>query len=181
MKATGIVRRIDELGRVVIPKEIRSTLRLKSGDPLEIFTDRDELMLKKYSPIASLGQLSCGPAKSLSDLSGHLAVICDTDEIICASGSGRKEVAGKTISPQLDEILKNRKSYVANLSDGGDVVPVIEDENTPATAQVIVPIVSGGDCLGAVALLSYEQGAKMEQGACKLAQLSATILANQFE
>ena len=181
MKATGIVRRIDELGRVVIPKEIRSTLRLKSGDPLEIFTDRDELMLKKYSPIASLGQFSCGTAKSLSDLSGYLAVICDTDEIICASGSGKKEVAGKIISAKLDEILKNRKSYVANLADGGDVVPVVEDENISATAQVIVPIVSGGDCLGAVALLSYEQGAKMEQGACKLAQLSATILANQFE
>ena len=178
MKATGIVRRIDELGRVVIPKEIRSTRRLKSGDPLEIFTDRDELMLKKYSPIVSLGQFSCGTAKSLSDLSGHLAVICDTDEIICASGSGRKEVAGKTISKQLDEILKNRKSYVANSSD---IVPVTEEENTYPTAQVIVPIVSGGDCLGAVALLSYEQGAKMEQGACKLAQLSATILANQFE
>ena len=70
MKATGIVRRIDELGRVVIPKEIRSTLRLKSGDPLEIFTDRDELMLKKYSPIASLEKFSEGTAKSLSDLSG---------------------------------------------------------------------------------------------------------------
>ena len=181
MKATGIVRRIDELGRVVIPKEIRSTLRLKSGDPLEIFTDRDELMLKKYSPIASLGQFSCGTAKSLSDLSGHLAVICDTDEVICASGSGKRDVAGKTISKQLDEILKNRKSYVANLSDGGDVVPVTDGEDKSVTAQVIVPIVSGGDCLGAVALLSFEQDAKIEQGACQLAQLSATILANQFE
>lgn len=180
MKATGIVRRIDELGRVVIPKEIRSTLRLKSGDPLEIFTDRDELMLKKYSPIASLGQFSCGTAKSLSDLSGHLAVICDTDEIICASGAGKREVSGKVISRQLDDILQNRKSYVANSSDGGDVIPMCEDA-APPTAQVIVPIVSGGDCLGAVALLSYEQGARMEQGACKLAQLSATILANQFE
>ena len=86
MKATGIVRRIDELGRVVIPKEIRSTLRLKSGDPLEIFTDRDELMLKKYSPIASLEKFSEGTAKSLSDLSGHVAVICDTDGVLHASG-----------------------------------------------------------------------------------------------
>lgn len=180
MKATGIVRRIDELGRVVIPKEIRSTLRLKSGDPLEIFTDRDELMLKKYSPIASLGQFSCGTAKSLSDLSGHLAVICDTDEIICASGTGKREVSGKTISKELDNIMQNRKSYVANSSEGGDIIPMCED-STPPTAQVIVPIVSGGDCLGAVALLSYDQGARMEQGACKLAQLSATILANQFE
>ena len=181
MKATGIVRRIDELGRVVIPKEIRSTLRLKSGDPLEIFTDRDELMLKKYSPIASLGQFSCGTAKSLNDLSGYLALICDTDEVICASGNGRRDVTGKTISSQVDEILKNRKSYVANLSEGGDIVPVTSGDCPPVTAQVIVPIVSGGDCLGAVVLLSFEEGAKMEQDACKLARLSATILANQFE
>ncbi|MGN0814380.1 MAG: stage V sporulation T C-terminal domain-containing protein [Candidatus Coproplasma sp.] len=181
MKATGIVRRIDELGRVVIPKEIRSTLRLKSGDPLEIFTERDELMLKKYSPIASLGRFSEGTAKSLNDLSGHLAIVCDTDEVLCASGSGKREVTGKTVSKDLDKIMQERKSYVANLSEGGDIVPIIDGEQPAVTAQVIVPIVSNGDCLGAVALISTEEGAKMEAGACKLAQLSATILANQFE
>lgn len=181
MKATGIVRRIDELGRVVIPKEIRSTLRLKSGDPLEIFTDRDELMLKKYSPIASLERFSEGTAKSLSDLSGHLAIVCDTDEVLFASGSGKREVTGKTVSRKLDKIMQERKSYVANLAEGGDIVPIIDGADTDVTAQVIVPIISNGDCLGAVALVSTEQGAKMELSACKLAQLSANILANQFE
>ena len=88
MKATGIVRRIDELGRVVIPKEIRRTLRIKEGDPLEIFTDRDELMLKKYSPIATLEKFSKATARSLNDLSGKLAVICDTDGILHAFGEG---------------------------------------------------------------------------------------------
>ncbi|MGN0805090.1 MAG: stage V sporulation T C-terminal domain-containing protein [Candidatus Coproplasma sp.] len=181
MKATGIVRRIDELGRVVIPKEIRSTLRLKSGDPLEIFTERDELMLKKYSPIASLEKISEGTAKSLSDLSGHLAIVCDTDEVLHASGNGKREVAGKAVSQKLDKIMRERKSYVANLSEGGDIVPIIDDGENAITAQIIVPIISGGDCLGAVALVSTEQGAKMEASACKLAQLSATIIANQFE
>ena len=181
MKATGIVRRIDELGRVVIPKEIRSTLRLKSGDPLEIFTDRDELMLKKYSPIASLERFSEGTAKSLNDLSGYLAIVCDTDEVLHAFGSGKREVAGKTISARLDKIMQERKSYIANLAEGGDIVPICEGEENLVTAQIIVPIVSGGDCLGAVALVSSEQGARMEAGACKLAQLSATILAAQFE
>lgn len=181
MKATGIVRRIDELGRVVIPKEIRSTLRLKSGDPLEIFTDRDELMLKKYSPIASLEKFSESTAKSLNDLSGHLAVICDTDEVLYASGNGKREVSGKSISARLDKIMQDRKSYVANLSEGGDIVPICDGEEHSITAQIIVPIVSNGDCLGAVALISTEQGAKMESGACKLAQLSANILANQFD
>lgn len=183
MKATGIVRRIDELGRVVIPKEIRSTLRLKSGDPLEIFTDRDELMLKKYSPIASLEKFSEGTAKSLSDLSGHIAVICDTDEVLHASGKGQRVFDGKSLSDKMEKILRDRKSYIANLSEGGDVVPITsESENeNKVTAQIIVPIVCNGDCLGAVALVSCEQGAKIEAGACKLAQLSATILANQFE
>ena len=104
MKATGIVRRIDELGRVVIPKEIRSTLRLKSGDPLEIFTDHDELMLKKYSPIASLDKFSEGTAKSLSDLSGHIAVICDTDEVLHASGRGQRMFDGKSLSEKMEKI-----------------------------------------------------------------------------
>ena len=161
MKATGIVRRIDELGRVVIPKEIRSTLRLKSGDPLEIFTDRDELMLKKYSPIASLEKFSEGTAKSLSDLSGLVAVICDTDEVLHAAGKNKKELNGKSLSSDMERILKDRKEGL--------------------TAQVIVPIVCNGDCLGAVALVSSEQGARIEQASCKLAQLSADIIAGQFE
>lgn len=181
MKATGIVRRIDELGRVVIPKEIRSTLRLKSGDPLEIFTDHDELMLKKYSPIASLDKFSEGTAKSLSDLSGLVAVICDTDEVLHASGRKGREYDGKSLSSAMDRILKDRKSYIANLAEGGDVVPICEGQETELTAQVIVPIVCNGDCLGAVALVSTDQGARIEQSSCKLAQLSANILAGQFE
>ena len=181
MKATGIVRRIDELGRVVIPKEIRSTLRLKSGDPLEIFTERDELMLKKYSPIASLEKFSEGTAKRLNDLSGHLAVICDTDEVLYAAGAGKRDLHGKSLSSAMNKILEGRRSYLANLSEGGDIVPITDEGSSAVTAQIIVPIISGGDCLGAVALVSTEQGAKIEAGAAKLAQLSATIIASQFE
>lgn len=181
MKATGIVRRIDELGRVVIPKEIRRTLRLREGDPLEVFTDRDELMLKKYSPIASLEKMGDSTAKSLNDLSGHLAVICDTDEVLSACGDGKKEIAKKGLSADMDRILRERRSYMANLSEGGDIVPIVADGDLTVTAQIIVPIVSGGDCLGAVALLSNEEGAKIEQGAMKLAQLTAELIANQFE
>lgn len=181
MKATGIVRRIDELGRVVIPKEIRSTLRLKSGEPLEIFSDRDELILKKYSPIATLDKFSEATAKSLNDLSGDLAIICDTDEVLFASGDGRKEVNRKNISDKMDRILEDRKSYVANLSEGGDIVPITTQEELSITAQIIVPIVSGGDCLGAVALLSSKDGAKMDSEKIKLAKLTADILAGQFD
>ena len=156
MKATGIVRRIDELGRVVIPKEIRRTLRIKEGDPLEIFTDRDELTLKKYSPIATLEGFSEATAKSLNQLSGKLSVICDTDGVLHASGEGKKEIEGKLLSPEMDKVLKERRSYVASLAEGGDVLPVTQNAIDGITAQIIVPIISNGDCIGAVAVLSKE-------------------------
>ena len=181
MKATGVVRRIDELGRVVIPKEIRRTLRIKEGDPLEIFTDRDELMLKKYSPIATLERFSKATARSLNDLSGKLAVICDTDGVLHACGDGRKDFDGKGLSEDMDKILKERRSYIANVAEGGDIIPITNYDESDVTAQVIVPIVSGGDCLGAVAVLSREDGAKMNASDMNLARLTAEILANQFE
>ncbi len=181
MKATGIVRRIDELGRVVIPKEIRRTLRIKEGDPLEIFTERDELMLKKYSPIATLERFSKATARSLGDLSGKLAVICDTDGVLHAFGDGKKEFDGRTLSADMERILKERRSYIANAADGGDVLPLTAAHEDGVTAQIIVPIVSGGDCLGAVAILSQEEGAKMDGNDMNLARLTADILANQFE
>jgi AbrB family transcriptional regulator (stage V sporulation protein T) len=181
MKATGIVRRIDELGRVVIPKEIRRTLRIKEGDPLEIFTDRDELMLKKYSPIASLERFSKATARSLNDLSGKLAVICDTDGILHAFGDGKKDLDGKNLSPDMERILRERRSYLANAADGGNVIPLTNTTDEGFTAQVIVPIVAGGDCLGAVAVLTKENGAKMDGVDMNLAKLTADILANQFD
>ena len=181
MKATGIVRRIDELGRVVIPKEIRRTLRIKEGDPLEIFTERDELMLKKYSPIATLERFSKATARSLNDLSGKLAVICDTDGVLYAFGDGRKDLDGKRLSENMDKILKERRSYVACLSNGGTVIPITSPTEEGITAQVIVPIVSGGDCLGAVVVLSKTEGATVEENDLNLAKLTADILANQFE
>ncbi len=180
MKATGIVRRIDELGRVVIPKEIRRTLRIREGDPLELFTDRDELMLKKYSPIASIERFSEASVKSLSEQSGHLALICDTDGVLGAAGAGRKAFPGKTVSEALTEVMRARRSYLANRAEGGDVIPVTQEGGEDVTAQVIVPIVSGGDCLGAVVLLSREEGAEMDASAVKLARLTADIIANQF-
>ncbi|MBE7086471.1 MAG: AbrB/MazE/SpoVT family DNA-binding domain-containing protein, partial [Clostridiales bacterium] len=173
MKATGIVRRIDELGRVVIPKEIRRTLRLKNGDPLEIFTSHDELMLKKYSPIATLERFSKATARSLNDLSGKIAVICDTDGVLYAFGDGKKDLDGKPLSEDMDRIMRERRSYIANASEGGDVIPLTNTREEGITAQVIVPIVSGGDCLGAVAVLSKDEGAKMDGADMNLARLTA--------
>ena len=181
MKATGIVRRIDELGRVVIPKEIRRTLRIREGDPLELFTDRDELMLKKYSPIASVERFSEGTAKSLHDQSGYLCAISDTDNIMHAAGAGRKGLVGHAVSDELTELMAARRSHVASLAEGGRILPVVREGEGEATAQLIVPIVAGGDCLGAVILLSEETGAVMEPSCVKLARLTADIIASQFD
>lgn len=179
MKATGIVRRIDELGRVVIPKEIRRTLRIKEGDPLEIFTDRDELMLKKYSPIATLDKMSEATAKTLNELSGHLVLLCDTDEILAVCGEGRR-IVGKHLSRDIDKVLKDRRSYLADRGEGGKILPITEEEEANYFAQLIVPIISEGDCLGAVVLLSVKEGVRIESAAIKLAQLTSEMLANQF-
>jgi AbrB family transcriptional regulator (stage V sporulation protein T) len=148
---------------------------------MEIYTDRDELMLKKYSPIASLAQFSGGTVKGLNDLTGYLALVCDTDSVLTCAGVGKKEFAGKAISARMEQIMEERKSYIANLAEGGTVVPVAQNYEQEVTAQVIVPIVAAGDCLGAVALLSLNKGEVIGAEAVKLAKLSATILANQFE
>ncbi len=181
MKATGIVRRIDELGRVVIPKEIRRTLRIREGDPLELFTERDELMLKKYSPIASVERFAEGTAKSLNEQSGLLAVITDADVVLAAAGTGKRNLIGKTVSDKLTEVMASRRSYLACRSEGGDVLPVTAEDGTAYTAEVIVPIVAGGDCLGSVVLLSAEEGCVPEGSTVKLARLTADIIAGQFD
>ena len=115
MKATGIVRRIDDLGRIVVPKEIRRTLRIREGDPLEIFTDREgEIILKKYSPIGELSQFAGEYAESLAHTTGYLVLITDGDHVVAASGSGKRDFEGKPISGQLEEIIGERKSLVAS-------------------------------------------------------------------
>ena len=106
MKATGIVRRIDDLGRIVIPKEIRRTLRIKEGDPLEIFTDKEgEVILKKYSPIGELSEFATEYAETLNKTTGHIACITDKDTVIAISGASKKEWLEKEVSNENKIIL----------------------------------------------------------------------------
>ena len=108
MKATGIVRRIDDLGRVVIPKEIRRTLRIREGDPLEIFTDREgEVILKKYSPIGELGTLAKMYAESLAQTLDCTVCITDTDQVVAVSGSGKKDLQDQFIGKEMENVLKD--------------------------------------------------------------------------
>ena len=175
MKATGIVRRIDDLGRVVIPKEIRRTLRIREGDPLEIFTDREgEVILKKYSPVADLGEFAQEYADSLHEATNHIALIADQDEIVAVSGGSRKSFIGKRITEFVEEIMRTRKPYVSNSPN--DKPPI---EDIEFSSQVIAPIIVEGDLTGAVILLSID-GSTMSDVELKLCATAAGFLAKQL-
>ena len=126
MRATGIIRRIDELGRIVIPKEIRRTMRIHEGDPLEIFTDREgEIILKKYSPIGELGPFAEEYAEALAQVMDCIVCITDYDQIIAASGRGSKEFVGKEINRELENLISRRENRTAV---GRDFVKLVKDD-----------------------------------------------------
>ncbi|MGI6486282.1 MAG: stage V sporulation protein T [Tepidanaerobacteraceae bacterium] len=185
MKATGIVRRIDDLGRVVIPKEIRRTLRIREGDPLEIFTDREgEVILKKYSPIGELGDFAREYADSLHDSVDHIACIADRDAIIAVSGAPKKEYLDKSISSDVEKIMDERKTVLIGRTSGNEYVKITDDEEDGKikhTSQVITPIIAEGDPIGAVILLSKDPDNTMGDLEVKVAETAAGFLARQME
>lgn len=157
MKATGIVRRIDDLGRVVIPKEIRRTLRIREGDPLEIFTDREgEVILKKYSPIGELSTFSGEYAESLAQSTGCIVCITDTDQVIAAAGAGRKELQDKMISKSLVEVMELREQVLAAFGEK-KYRKIVEGQIEEYEFQAICPIVCEGDVIGAVVMLTKDK------------------------
>jgi AbrB family transcriptional regulator (stage V sporulation protein T) len=185
MKATGIVRRIDDLGRVVIPKEIRRTLRIREGDPLEIFVDREvEVILKKYSPIGELGDFAKEYADSLYEALGHIACIADRDTIIAVSGAPKKEFLNKPVGPAIEKVMEERKAVIIN-NPGEDYYckecMIIEDSECKYSSEVIAPIIADGEPIGAVILASKEAEVKMGEMELKLAETAAGFLAKQME
>lgn len=181
MKATGIVRRIDDLGRVVIPKEIRRTLRIKEGTPLEIFTDREgEIILKKYSPIGELNLFAKEYAEALAQSSGMVACITDHDQVVAAAGLGSREYLGKTISGQLEEAIVERTSIFANGNDKGRI-PVAQGQSVPLYAQIVQPIISAGDAVGAVLLLGKDERDVMGESERLLIKTATGFLGRQME
>ena len=167
MKATGIVRRIDDLGRVVIPKEIRRTLRIREGDPLEIFTDREgEIILKKYSPIGELSEFAGQYAESLAQTTGMLVCITDRE--------------GKPISHQLECVIEDRNSMVASKEES-DFIKVTLDDNGDFASQAISTIICEGDAIGSVILYNKDEKTKIGETESKLAMTAAGFLGRQME
>ena len=183
MKATGVVRRIDDLGRIVIPKEIRRTLRIKEGDPIEIFTDKEgEVILKKYSPIGELSEFATGYAETLAKTTGHIACITDKDSVIAVSGGSKKEFLEKSISPELEKLIENKEIYTSR-ENNEKTLPITQNDTNSRVhnAQVIYPIISDGDVIGSIVLLSKEEQTKMGESELKVAQSAAGFLSSQLE
>ena len=180
MKATGIVRRIDDLGRVVIPKEIRRTLRIREGDPLEIFTDREgEIILKKYSPIGEMNTFARQYAESLAQVSGRTALIADRDQFIAVAG-GMKNLLGKNISTQLENVIEKRQLIMAGKEERA-FVAMAEGEEAEYEQEAICPIICEGDVIGSVILLSTDSKKKMGEVEQKLVQSAGGFLGRQME
>ncbi len=183
MKATGVVRRIDDLGRVVIPKEIRKTLRIKEGDPLEIFTDKEgEVILKKYSPIGELSEFATEYAETLAKTTGHIACITDKDMVIAVSGGPKKEFLEQNISSELEKIMEDKEKYTSK--ENNDMsVPITKNDNKERqfNSQVVYPIISDGDTIGTVILLAKDKTTKMTEVEQKVVQSAASFLGRQME
>ncbi|MCI8647667.1 MAG: AbrB/MazE/SpoVT family DNA-binding domain-containing protein [Firmicutes bacterium] len=162
MKATGIVRRIDDLGRVVIPKEIRRILRIREGDPLEIYTNSSgEVILKKYSPINELGQFAGEYAETASSILGSTVIVSDTDQIVAVSGASKADYMDKKVDYELDKIIQSKNS-------------IHQDE------KVVVPILAHGDAIGSITILP-KQDQNLGEVEFKAAEIGASFLARQME
>ena len=175
MKATGIVRRIDDLGRVVIPKEIRRTLRLREGTPLE-----GEIIFKKYSPMAELGTFAAQYADALAAGSGHMVCITDRDQVLAVSGGMKKEVRQKGISEDLSRLLSRRETLTASRGDAR-FIPILAEENPEYLSETIVPILCEGDVIGSVILAGREEKSRMGETEKKLAATASGFLGKQME
>ncbi|HEY9062068.1 MAG TPA: stage V sporulation protein T [Pseudobacteroides sp.] len=183
MRATGIVRRIDDLGRVVIPKEIRRTLRIREGDPLEIFTDKEgEVILKKYSPIGELGEFAAQYAETLHKTIGHITCIADRDSIIAVSGASKRDFLEKQLSSDIEKVIEEKSVFLVKSPDE-KTISIVADEpgDRRYTAQVVSPIISEGDPIGAVILLSMDPNTRMGEVEAKLAQSASGFLGKQME
>ena len=179
MKATGIVRRVDDLGRIVIPKEIRRTLKIREGDPLEIYTEKDGgVIFRKYSPMGDLQDFAAQICESIGANTGHVAAVSDRDSIIALSGAPKRELMDKPNSQELDKLMEQRKNY--RYQQGETMIRATESSDKYHLG-VAAPILSQGDLMGCVMLLISEGDTPLAEADQRLAQTVAGFLGKQME
>lgn len=179
MKATGIVRRVDDLGRIVIPKEIRRTLRIREGDPLEIYTEKDGgVIFRKYSPMGDLQEFAAQMCESIGSATGYIAAVADRDSIIALSGAPKRELMDKPNSPELEKLMEQRRNY---LYQSGDAPIRASEDSDKYHLGAAAPIVSQGDLMGCVLLLLGEDDTPLQEAAQGLTRTAAGFLGKQME
>lgn len=180
MKSAGIVRRIDDLGRVVIPKEIRRRLKIREGDPLEVYSEKDgEVILRKYSPMGEIKHFVKQYVEALAQSLGKIVCISDRDEIIAVSGSSSKQLLGKRLNRELEEAIDKRRLLIASIEEN-NFIKIIEGDNDYAK-EIICPIISEGDVVGSVIVLTKNNDEKMGETEVKLVSCAVIFLGKQFE
>ena len=152
MKTTGIIRRIDDLGRIVIPKELRKTLRIKNGDSLEIFVDNEDIILKKYSPMESIEEAASRYVDSFSGVIKHSVIVTDKDRVIAASGSLKKRYLGKEISEFTERGIERRDSFIERQKKTFSFIEGVEDFGYYSFSSII----NDGDTIGSVIIISVD-------------------------
>ncbi len=180
MKATGIVRRIDDLGRVVIPKEIRRTLRIRDGAPLEIFTNKEgEVIFKKYSPIGEFASFAGQYVETLNRTCGMSVVVTDRDTVIVSAGVSKKEYNEKKISDEYESIMEQRGLYY--YKNNGECIEVCDGAS--GYVKYAMPIISEGDVIGSIAMICNDENTNVDTDSaeCKLIQTASSFLGKQFE
>lgn len=182
MKATGIVRRIDDLGRVVVPKEIRRTMRIREGQAMEIYTGREgEIILKKYSPIEELAECAAGFTKSISTVT-RVSRLCFGSGTDCSGKRPeQKNYLGKSISSRLEEAILNRKTVLARPGEKAYFSILENTDNTTPLPELIFPILSSGDAIGSVILCGKDRESLPGDTEKKLLQVAATYLGREME
>ena len=179
MKATGIVRRVDDLGRIVIPKEIRRTLRIREGDPLEIYTEKDGgVIFRKYSPMGDLQEFASQMCESIGSATGHIAAVSDRDSIIALHGAPKRDLMDKPNSTELERLMEQRKHY---LFRSGDMPIFATDGAEKYQLGAASPILSQGDLMGCVMLLLDEGDNPLQEADQCLAKTAAGFLGRQME
>ena len=179
MKATGIVRRVDDLGRIVIPKEIRSTLLIREGDPLEIYTEKDGgVIFRKYSPRGDLQEFASQMSESIGSATGHIAAVADRDSIIALHGAPKRDLIDKPNSPELEKLMEQRKNYRYM---PGDILLKATEGTEKYHLGVASPILSQGDLMGCVMLLLGEGDSPLQEADQGLARMVAGFLGKQME
>lgn len=180
MKATGIVRKIDELGRIVIPKEIRKTMKIKEGEALEIYVESTgEVILKKYDPMSEQKKQIESYAQTLAEETGMIVLVTNNRNIVAAHGKNSKSYIGKEMSEDLVKLI-NRRNLV-NSKEIGIVKLVKEDKKSEIVSQLIAPIIADSDLVGSIILMSKEVNKQITQCDIKLIQISKSYLAKLFE